>query len=51
METRKPLAADADDHGDSLCESQLLRGGQRIIIQSFAEKKYLQLYENLEAPE
>jgi hypothetical protein len=48
METRKALAADLDEHGETICESQLLKGGQRVMIQSFAEKKYLQLFENLE---
>lgn len=51
METRKALAAELDEHGAAICESQLLKGGQRVMIQSFPEKKYLQLFENLERPE
>ena len=41
METRKALSADVDEYKDEICDSQLLKGGQRIIIQSFVERKYL----------
>ena len=41
METQKALVADADNHGKAPCEIQLLKGGQRVMIQSFVEKKYL----------
>ena len=50
MENRKGVVDDDHPPGE-ICESQLLKSGQRVMIQTYLEKKYLQLYENLEAPE
>ena len=41
-------ATEGQDHVD---EHRLLRGGQRIMIMSYMEQKYLQLYEDLDAPD
>ena len=41
-------ATEGHDHVD---EHRLLRSGQRIMIMSYMEQKYLQLYEDLDAPD